>query len=117
MSMESWNKAKGNLHEVERFLSMLGKEQRTTADARGKVHSVVAATTIQYQEVDGSKNYHECKAFDFAMSKAVRNNFASLKEEAIKMLRADVEHLGITARRDVEKLLAQMCKNRVMWGK
>ncbi|MEM6465603.1 MAG: hypothetical protein AAF679_03730 [Pseudomonadota bacterium] len=108
MSMKAWNDAKTNLHSAREYLSKIGKQQRTTSDALGKWHSLAVNTEIHYQPTDGAKNYHECVAFDRAMSTVLKNHIHALQSEAMALLEAEVERTGKDARQSVQAMLDQI---------
>ncbi len=110
MSMNEWNKARVKLSDAEKYVNMIGKRQRTTAKAEGKVHSVSAATKIHYQYSDGDKNYHDCNGFDAALSRVIKAKFQELMNDALVLLREDVAKTGSAAREDVELMLAEIDK-------
>lgn len=108
MSMNEWNEARGRLSKAEDYTGKIGKAQRTTAKAQGKVHSVSVSTKIHYQHSDGDANYHECRDFDIALSTAIKAKFPELMSDALLLMGADVAKTGIAARESVEAMLSQI---------
>lgn len=108
MGVQAWNTATSKLNSAEKFISVLGKEQRTTAKNVGHLHDLSVKTVIYYQPTDGAKNYHECEEFDAALSKAIKKNFKALKQQAIEILKDDVRKSGLEARESVQKMLDQI---------
>lgn len=108
MSMKKWGEAKTALLEARGYLAKIGKAQRTTSDAVGKWHSLSVTTQVYYQEVDGAKNYHDCPAFDAALSTVLKNHIHSIQSDAIALLESEVVRTGKEARDQVQAMLDQI---------
>lgn len=108
MSMNEWNKAKGDLRAAEQYMALIGKPQRTTFPGKGRLHSINVSTQVYHQETEGAKNYHNCKEFDSALAGVIRNNFPALRDEALRKLKDDVSRTGTAARESVESMLAEI---------
>lgn len=116
MSMEAWRRAKGALAEATDYLSLIGRTTRYStlastqgeAATAGKLHGVDVKTTIHFQPSDGATNYHNCKAFDTALSKAIRSHWKELSQEAIAAMQADERAAASAARVSVEQMLADI---------
>jgi hypothetical protein len=108
MSMNAWGEAQTNLNNARKYVADIGREQRTTSKAVGKLHSLSAKTQIHFQYSDGDKNYHECSAFDSALSIVIKNHIDTLQAEAIALLESEVSRTGQDARASVQKMLDQI---------
>lgn len=105
MGINDWNKARDDLRQAREYLGKVGKAQRTTSDAVGKWHSLSVNTQIHYQPTDGAKNYHDCSAFDKALSVVLKNHIHTLQSEAIALLESEVARSGKEARQSVQAIL------------
>lgn len=108
MVMNAWNAAKAALNVAQQYVGKIGKPQNTTSKAFGKWHSVSVKTVVYYQATDGAKNYHECTAFDAALSDVVKSHMPELQAEAIALLDAEVGISGKSARHSVQAMLDQI---------
>ena len=116
MSMEAWHRAKIALSGAREYLSLIGKTTRhSTLSSRegeaataGRLHCVEVKTTIHFQPSDGARNYHDCKEFDAALAKVVRNHWKQLSQEAIEALQAQERVAAASAREAVERMLADI---------
>jgi hypothetical protein len=106
--LNKWHTAKAKLSSAQKYVSMIGKKQNTSRDARGYVHSVGVKTQVYYQERDGAKNYHTCDDFDRALSEVIKKNWDGLAEQALIELERKVAESGKNARADVEALLEEI---------
>ncbi|NPD16936.1 hypothetical protein HOY34_17220 [Xinfangfangia sp. D13-10-4-6] len=86
VSIEAWKKAKQNTAEAEAYLGLIGKTttQSTVASREGagatagSLTKFEITTQIHFQPYDGATNYHNCKAFDSALSEVVRKKWTAI---------------------------------------
>lgn len=116
MSIEAWKIAKRNTKEAERYLSLIGKtttnstlgSRKGAAATAGELTKFQITTQIHFQPYDGATNYHDCKAFDAALSEVVRKKWSTIKEEAMALLRQREAEAGAKAEAGLEEILAEI---------
>ena len=116
MSIDAWKKAKHNAGEAEAYLGLIGKttNQSTVASREGvgatagQLTKFEIITQIHFQPYDGATNYHNCKAFDAALSEVVRKKWTTIRDEAMALLREKEAAAGAAAEASVEALLADI---------
>lgn len=108
MSMNDWNDAKAALRRAKEFVGMVGKPQKTSREAVGKLHFVSVESTIHFQPTDGANNYHECKEFDLALSRVIQRHWTALSAEVLADLEREVASTGKAARASVQSMLDQI---------
>lgn len=91
-----YNKIRQNNVSAKKVLGYIGKQQRTTAKAVGKIHSLKCKVDIHYQEHDGGKNYHQSDRLNEALSTAAREMWGALQARA-KSIMKDEESAALIA--------------------
>lgn len=79
------------LQDAREYLGKIGRPQKTTARDVGKLHGISVNSKVHYQPTDGATNYHECTAFDVALSHVVKDEWRSLAALALKRLQGEYE--------------------------
>lgn len=105
-----WREAKARVSDVERFLALVGKPQRTTASGVGHVHSVAVKTIIYHQEADGAKNYHDLEAFNVEFSSLIKELFPDLSKSVLERMREKARHAAIDAQNEVYAMMDEITK-------
>lgn len=116
MSIEAWKKAKNATAEAEAYLALIGKTTKnTTVAARngegataGELTKFEIRTQVHFQPYDGATNYHNCNAFDAALSVVVRKKWSQIRDEAMDYLREKEATAGAAAASDIEAILADI---------
>jgi hypothetical protein len=116
--IKEWADAKQKRHDAESYISIIGKTTTATTVAdrqgihatAGKLHKLAVSTQMHFHPYDGATNYHDCKAFDAALSAVVRNNWDALKDQAMALLKAQERSAAIDARGEVEAQLNEIIK-------
>ena len=116
MSIEAWKKAKQNTAAAEAYLSLIGKTTNQTTVAAnsgvrataGELTKFAIKTQIHFQPYDGAKNYHDCEAFDAALSEVVRKQWTTIRDEAMSLLREREADAGAKAEAALEAMLADI---------
>jgi len=102
--LEAYYAARRRRDEVERYLSLRGKQSNATARHVGTLHYVTVKTTIHFQPTDGAANYHECPAFDEALAIVIRNNFGELVDGVRRSVRTKVAQCAEEAQDELNAL-------------
>jgi hypothetical protein len=105
--IERLKTAKRAYHDALRYISMIGKQERTTSRMIGRLHALECSTTVAYQDTDGAKNYHECKEFDVAFARIVKVHFDTLAQEALALLATDINDRAADARQEFLELFGE----------
>lgn len=121
MSIEAWRRAKARTNEAVAYSSLIGKTTNQStlasregeASTAGRLHSLEVKTQIHFQPYDGATNYHVCKDFDAALSRAVQENWDQLKDRAIAILRDAEKDCALEAEASVHSLLAEIQSAKV----
>jgi len=114
--VQQWRDAKSKASEATKFLALLGKPQNTTARGNGYLHGISVVTSIYHQETDGAKNYHECKNFDDALTKVIKERFAELSKMAVDAMHENARCAAIDAQTEVQAMLAEIDKAQEIKG-
>ena len=114
--VEQWRAAKSKASEASNFLALIGKPQKTTARGVGYLHSLSIVTSIYHQETDGAKNYHECKTFDAALMKVIKERFTELSKIAIDAMHENTRCAAIDAQTEVQAMLDEINKAQEIKG-
>ena len=109
-SVEKWRLAKNRASDVERFLALVGKPQRTTAHGIGHIHSIVVNATIYHQETDGAKNYHDLEAFNAELGLLIKDMFPELSKATLERMREKARHAAIDAQAEVQAMMDEINK-------
>lgn len=105
--IERLKAAKRAYSDALRYISMIGKPERTTARMIGKLHALECSTTVHYQETDGAKNYHNCKEFDVAFARVVKLHFDTLAQEALVLLSETIDASTADAKQEFIELFGE----------
>ncbi len=116
MSIKKWQDATAARKDAEEYLSLIGKttSRSTVASREGENATAGALTTfeirtqIHFQPYDGATNYHNCKAFDGALTTVVRRKWSAIRDEAIALLRETEREASILAENQVKGMLAEI---------
>ena len=120
MSIKKWQDATAARKNAEAYLSLIGKTtSRSTVAAREGEHATAGCLTtfeirtqIHFQPYDGATNYHNCKAFDEALTAVVRRKWSAIKDEAIALLLETEREASLLAEEQVKGMLAEIEQNR-----
>ena len=89
-------------------LSLIGRAQKTTSKDVGKLHKASVSITIQYQERDGAKNYHEDKRLNAAFSQAVTEVFPELQRRVINIIGNEEDNALAACKYEVTEILKKI---------
>lgn len=111
-----WGEARQKRHEAEAYISLIGKTtNRSTVASRNGEHATAGTLTkftvttqIHFQPYDGAKNYHDCKAFDAALSTVARKHWKMLHAEALELLRQQEREAAVAAKEEVERQMQEI---------
>lgn len=116
MSVEAWKRAKQNTAEAVAYLALIGKTTNQTTVAAnsgvgataGELTKFQITTQIHFQPYDGATNYHDCKAFDAALSEVVRKKWSTIRDEAMALLREREAQAGAAAEAALEAMISDI---------
>lgn len=105
-----YRKVKAAQSDAKQYVDLIGKTtNRSTVAERsgehataGSLHKFVVQTQIHFQPYDGATNYHDCKAFDAALTRATRERFTELRDRAFEILREDAAKLADEAKAELQ---------------
>jgi hypothetical protein len=109
--VKQWGEARQLRREAEEYISLIGKTtKRSTVAIRegenataGSLTKLVVTTQMHFQPYDGATNYHNCKAFDEALSTVARKHWGALHAEALELLRQQEREAAIAAKSEVDQ--------------
>ncbi|MBO9430585.1 hypothetical protein [Sulfitobacter sp. R18_1] len=95
----------------KQYIALIGKTTTNSTVAQrngehataGSLHKFAVQTQIHFQPYDGATNYHDCKAFDAALTRAARERFTELRDRAFEILREDAAKLAEEAKAELQK--------------
>ncbi|WCE67938.1 hypothetical protein PL335_06220 [Sulfitobacter faviae] len=105
-----YRKIKSAEHDAKQYVNLIGKTTTNTTVAQrsgehataGTLHQFAVQTQIHFQPYDGATNYHNCKAFDAALTRAARERFTELRDRAFEILREDAAKLADEAKAELQ---------------
>ena len=116
MNIKKWQSATAARKDAEEYLSLIGKTtSQSTVAARegeqataGRLTTFEIRTQVHFQPYDGATNYHNCKAFDEALTAVVRRKWSAIRDEAIALLREEEREASLLAEEQVKGMLAEI---------
>lgn len=108
--LTKYRNIKRSEHDAKEYVALIGKTTTATTVAQrsgehataGSLHKFVVQTQIHFQPYDGATNYHDCKAFDAALTRAARERFTELRDRAFEILREDAAKLADEAKAELQ---------------
>ena len=113
---KAWRAAKKKIADAKAYLSLIGKTTTSSTVAHrdgpaataGALTTLKVVTQINFQPYDGATNYHDCVAFDDAISSAARENWPALQRRALEILSENERKSAQLAKEELEAELAEV---------
>ncbi|WP_419204353.1 hypothetical protein [Bordetella trematum] len=106
--METAAQLKRAAADAHTYIGKIGRAQHHFGpDAAGSLHNLKVETQVHHQESPGATNYWNDRAFDAALARVIRQNFAPLAQAALDLMDADYKAARIAEK---QSLLAQLAE-------
>lgn len=108
--LKQYRQIKADEREAREYIGLIGKTtDRSTVAMREGAHATAGemttfsvTTKINFQPYDGATNYHTCRAFDAALTRAARERFLELSDRAFAIMAEDAAKLAADAKAELQ---------------